>query len=96
FALSSTVWQVWLAFAWLGIYGAIAEGVSRAFVADLAPADMRGTAYGLYHSVGGISVLIGGIIGGVIWDIIGPAATFYLGASLAFIAMLGIMTLVKE
>ncbi len=96
FALSSTIWHVWLAFAWLGVYAAIVEGVSRAFVADLAPAELRGTAYGLYHSVVGISVLVGGIAGGIVWDAIGPAATFYFGAGLAFLAILGIMTLVKE
>lgn len=96
FALSSAVWQVWLAFAFLGVYMAMVDGVSRAFVADMAPAEKRGTAYGLYYCVVGVSVLLGGIIGGEVWDRIGPAATFYLGAALAFLAMLGIMTLVKE
>ena len=96
FALSSTTWHVWLAFACLGIFFAIIEGVSRAFVADLAPAKLRGTAYGLYHCVVGICVVVGGVIGGVVWDAIGPAATFYFGAGLAFLAMLGIVTLVRE
>ena len=96
FALSSEVWQVWVAFAFLGIYMAMVEGVSRAFVADMAPAEKRGTAYGLYYCIVGISVLIGGILGGVVWDAIGPSATFYLGAGLAVLALLGILTLVKE
>ncbi len=96
FALSSTIWHVWLAFACLGFYFAIVEGVSRAFVADLVPAELRGTAYGLYYCVVGICVLAGGVIGGVVWDVIGPAATFYFGAGPAFLAMIGIVTLVKE
>jgi MFS family permease len=96
FALSSTIWHVWIAFACLGVFFAIIEGVSRAFVADLAPQELRGTAYGLYHCVVGICVLAGGIIGGVVWDVIGPEATFYFGAGLAFIAMIGIVTLVRE
>ncbi len=96
FALSSTVWHIWLAFAFLGVYAAIVEGVSRAFVADLAPAELRGTAYGLYYCIVGICVLVGGIIGGVVWDNIGPEATFYFGSGLAFLAMLGIVILVKE
>jgi len=75
---------------------AMVEGVSRAFVADMAPAEKRGTAYGLYYCIVGISVLIGGILGGVVWDAIGPSATFYLGAGLAVLALLGILTLVKE
>ena len=57
---------------------------------------MRGTAYGMYYSVVGIAVLLGGILGGEVWDAIGPAATFYLGAGLAALALLGILTLVKE
>ncbi len=96
FALSSTIRHVWLAFAWLGIYSAMIEGVSRAFVADLAPTEMRGTAYGVYYCVVGVCVLLSGIIGGVLWDAVGPAATFYFGAGLAFLAMLGILTLIKE
>lgn len=96
FALSSTVWHVWLAFGFLGVYMAMSEGVSRAFVADMAPVEKRGTAYGLYYSVVGISVLIGSVLGGVVWDAIGPAATFYLGAGLAALAFVGILTLVKE
>jgi MFS family permease len=96
FALSSAVWQVWIAFAFLGVYMAISEGVSRAFVADMAPAEMRGTAYGLYYSITGIAVLIAGVLGGLVWDAIGPAATFYLGACLAILACAGIITLVKE
>ena len=42
FALSGAIWQVWLAFAFLGVYYAISEGVARAFVADLAPAGTKG------------------------------------------------------
>jgi len=96
FAFSSTMWHVWLAFACLGIYFAVIEGVSRAFVADLAPAEKRGTAYGLYHCVVGICVLIGGVIGGVLWNRVAPEATFYYGAGLSLLAMIAIMTLVRE
>jgi MFS family permease len=96
FALSSEIWHVWIAFACLGIFFATIEGVSKAFVADLAPPELRGTAYGVYHSIVGVCVLAGGIIGGVVWDSVSPEVTFYLGAGLAFLAMAGILTLVKE
>jgi MFS family permease len=96
FAQSSTIWHIWLAFAFLGIYYAIIEGVSRAFIADMAPAELRGTAYGLYYCVVGICVLVGGMAGGIFWDTFGAAATFYFGSGLAFVAMLGIITLIRE
>ncbi|MCJ7768955.1 MAG: MFS transporter [Dehalococcoidales bacterium] len=96
FALSSSLWQIWLLFAAYGIYYGIVEGVARAFVADLVPAERRGTAYGLYHGVVGLTLLPASLIAGWLWDTVNPAAPFYLGAGLAFLAMLGLMGLVRE
>jgi MFS family permease len=96
FALSTSVWQIWLLFAAYGIYYGIVEGAARAFVADLVPAERRGTAYGLYHGVVGLTLLPASLIAGLLWDNVSPAATFYLGAGLAFAAMLALATLIKE
>ncbi len=96
FALASNIWQIWLLFAWYGIYYGVVEGAARAFVADLVAEEKRGTAYGLYHGVVGIALLVASLIAGWLWDAISPAAPFYLGGGLAFLAMLGIMTLIKE
>jgi MFS family permease len=96
FAVASSTWQVWLLFAVYGIYYGIVEGVARAFVADLVPAQRRGTAYGYYQGVVGLTLLPASVIGGWLWDAVSPSATFYLGAGLAFLAMLGMMTLIRE
>ncbi len=64
FALASEVWQIWLLFAGYGIYYGIVEGVARAFVADLVPEEKRGTAYGLYHGVVGITLLPASLLAG--------------------------------
>ena len=96
FALATAVWQVWLLFACYGIYHGIVEGAVRAFVADLVPVEKRGTAYGLYHGVVGLTLLPASLIAGWLWDAVNPAAPFYLGAGLAFIAMVGIITLIRE
>lgn len=96
FALASSIWQAWLLFAVYGTYYGMVEGVARAFVADLVPAEKRGTAYGLYHGVVSLALLPASVLAGWLWDAISPAAPFYLGAGLAFMAMLGIMTLIKE
>ncbi len=95
-ALASSIWQVWLLFACYGIYYGMVEGVARAFVADLVTEEKRGTAYGLYHGVVGLALLPASLIAGWLWDAVNPAAPFYFGAGLAFLAMLGIMTLIKE
>ena len=96
FALSTSIWQVWLLFACYGIYYGIVEGVSRAFVADLVPEEKRGTAYGLYHGVVGLTLLPASLIAGWLWDAFSPAAPFFLGAGLAFLAMLAMMALIRE
>ena len=96
FAIASSLWQVWLLFACYGIYYGIVEGVARAFVADLVTEEKRGTAYGLYHGVVGLTLLPASLIAGWMWQTINPAAPFYFGAALAFLAMLGIMTLIRE
>jgi MFS family permease len=96
FALASELWQVWLLFACYGVYYGMVEGVARAFVADLVPEEKRGTAYGLYHGVVGLTLLPASLIAGWLWDAVNPAAPFFLGAGLAFIAMLGIMGLIRE
>ncbi len=95
-ALSSSLWQIWLLFAFYGLYYGIVEGVARAFVADLVPEERRGTAYGLYHGVVGLTLLPASLIAGWLWQAYSPAAPFYLGAALAFLAMLGMTTLIRE
>ncbi len=96
FALASNLWQVWLLFAGYGIYYGIVEGVARAFVADLVSEEKRGTAYGLYHGVVGLTLLPASLIAGWMWQAISPAAPFLFGAGLALAAMLGIMALIRE
>jgi len=96
FAVTSASWQIWLLFALYGVYYGLAEGVARAFVADLVPEDRCGTAYGLFHGVVGITLLPASIIAGWLWQAISPAAPFYFGASLAFLAMIGLLALVRE
>ena len=96
FALASAAWQVWLLFIFYGVYHGLADGVARAFVADLVPEDRRGTAYGFFHGVVGITLLPASIIAGWLWQTYSPAAPFYFGAGLSFLAMIGMLVLVRK
>jgi len=96
FAMSGSIWQIWILFAVYGIFYGICEGAAKAFVADMVPAERRGTAYGLYNGVVGLMALPASLIAGVLWDRIAPAAAFYFGAGLALLAMLGMIFLIKE
>jgi MFS family permease len=96
FALTVSLPLIWLLFACYGVYYGIVEGVARAFVADLVAEERRGSAYGLYHGVVGLTLLPASLIAGWLWDVVNPAAPFFFGAGLALAAMLGLMALVKE
>lgn len=96
FALSGSIWQIWVLFAIYGIYYGICEGAAKAFVADMVPVERRGTAYGLYNGVVGLMALPASLIAGVLWGNIAPAAAFYFGAGLALLAMVGLMFIIKE
>ena len=96
FAMTTEIWQVWLLFAGYGIYYGIVEGAARAFVADLVPEEKRGTAYGLYHGVVGLTLLPASIIAGWLWQAYSPSTPFFFGAGLAGAAVVGMMAFVKE
>lgn len=78
---------VWLLFAIYGLFKGMSEGVQRAYLATLAPEDRKATAFGIYHASVGLALLPASIIGGILWDRIGPSATFIYGAVAALSAM---------
>jgi MFS family permease len=65
-------------------------------VADLVAAERRGTAYGYFNGLVGLFILPASVLAGVLWDYVSPASTFYFGAGLAFVAMVGMMFFLKE
>jgi MFS family permease len=86
FALADSAWQIWLLFAIYGLFFGLTEGVEKAYVADLAPAEHRGTAFGLYHAAVGSAALPASLLMGIVWDRLGPAAAFAVGAGIALLA----------
>lgn len=79
---------VMVAFIGLGVHSALLEGTQRSMLADLVAEGQRGTAYGLYYAAVGVALLPASVVGGLLWDRFGPAATFALDASLALLAAL--------
>jgi MFS family permease len=101
FALSRTGGQIWVLFGLYGIYYASSEGAAKAFIADLVPAERRGTAYGLYNAAIGLTAFPASAIAGLLWQGafgwlgFGPAAPFFFGAGLALLAGVLFWRLVK-
>jgi len=89
FGLAKSAWQVWPLFGLYAVYYGMAEGTARALVADLVPDRQRGTAYGLYSTVVGITALPASLLAGLVWQGIGgwrgwgASTPFYLGAGFA-------------
>jgi MFS family permease len=67
--------------------------VGKALVADKAPPQLRGTAIGLFQMSLGFAALVSSLLAGLLWDRLGPAATFVLGAAIALAACLAALTL---
>ena len=88
FAFANASYQIWLLFAFYGLYYATTEGVAKAFVADMVSADHRGRAYGIYNTALGLVTLPASLIAGLLWDHINPAAPFLFGAALSLTALM--------
>ena len=87
---AGAAWQVWALFAVYGIYFGLTEGVEKALVADLVPADRRGAAFGWYNLALGVGALPASLLFGLLWDWKGPAVAFGFGAGMALLAAIGI------
>lgn len=87
-------WAAVLAGAVLwGVHMGMTQGILAALVADTAPAELRGTAFGVFHMVGGICLLLASLAAGALWQAIGPAATFGVGAVAAALCIPAILLL---
>jgi len=84
-------WHAWALFAVYGIYFGLTEGVEKALVADLVPADRRGSAFGWYNLALGLGALPASLIIGAIWDRWGAPVAFTFGAAMALAAAVGIL-----
>ncbi|HET8711926.1 MAG TPA: MFS transporter [Spongiibacteraceae bacterium] len=74
-----------------GMHMGITQGLLATMVADTAPADLRGTAFGFFNLVSGVAMLIASAIAGLLWDKLGASFTFYAGAVFSAVALLGLL-----
>jgi MFS family permease len=74
-----------------GLHMAATQGLLSAMVADAAPDDLRGSAFGAFNLVQGIALLLASLVAGVLWAAVGPATTFLAGAAFALLALMPLM-----
>jgi len=85
---ASQLYMLIFVFILYGIFFGLIDGVQRAFVVDLAPSDLKGTALGTFHTATGLIALPAGIIAGTLWDQFSPQATFLFAFALALFSLL--------
>lgn len=95
-AWGATIPFVLLGVVFWGLHMGFTQGLLATLVADTAPAELRGTAFGLFNLAGGIVMLAASVIAGGLWDAYGPAATFQAGAAFTSVALAGLLVVKRR
>jgi MFS family permease len=95
-ALSPGIAGVLAGVALWGLHMGLTQGLLAALVADTVPAELRGTAFGMFNLVSGLALLAASIVAGALWDFIGPQATFLAGAAFAAASAAGLLVLRRQ
>jgi MFS family permease len=77
-ALGTVIW---------GLHMGLTQGLLATLVADTAPEDLRGTAFGIFNLAGGVAMLLASLLAGALWDVYGPTMTFLAGAAITLVAL---------
>ncbi len=95
-ALAAGIWFVMLGIGLWGLHMGMTQGLLAALVADTAPTDLRGTAFGLFNLASGVALLLASLIAGLLWELAGPSATFLAGAAFTAVGLVGTVALVRR
>jgi MFS family permease len=74
-----------------GLHMALTQGLFSKLVADACPADLRGSAFGVFNLIGGLSLLAASVLAGALWERFGAGATFLAGAAFAGLGGVGLL-----
>ncbi|MFH1012714.1 MAG: MFS transporter [Candidatus Peregrinibacteria bacterium] len=86
YVFSGPIYTV-ISFILFGIFFALIDGTQRAFVSDLSPAEIKGTALGTFHTFTGLAALPAGLVAGQLWTRVNPGATFLFGTIIGMISV---------
>lgn len=78
-----------------GLHMALTQGLLSKLVADIAPAELLGTGFGIFNLVSGVALLLASVIAGSLWSTVGASSTFLAGAVFAAVAAIGLLAAVR-
>jgi MFS family permease len=81
---------VWLGISLWGLHMGMTQGLLATMIANTAPTDLRGTAYGFFNLMSGITLLVASVLAGLIWDQFGASFTFIVGGVFCILTLLAI------
>nr|WP_253912198.1 MFS transporter [Pseudomonas sp. CVAP\ len=90
-AQSHSILTMMLGVALWGLHMGFSQGILATLVADTAPDELKGTAFGIFNLLSGVCLLIASVLAGWLWQTVGAQSTFITGAVLAALAMLLLM-----
>jgi MFS family permease len=76
-----------------GLHMGFTQGVFASLVAETAPPELRGTAYGMFNLLGGLALLVASVLAGGLWELVGPSATFLAGAGITVLSLFALLLL---
>lgn len=95
-AISNHWTWVWAGITLWGMHMAMTQGLLATMIADTAPIELRGTAFGFFNLVSGIAMLFASVLAGLVWELLGARFTFVGGACFGALALLAMLWRGKE
>jgi MFS family permease len=92
-AFAPGLWGILAGVVLWGLHMGFTQGLLATLVADSAPPELRGTAFGMFNLVTGAALLAASVIAGVLWDTFGARWTFLAGAAFALLTIAGLIPL---
>lgn len=74
-----------------GLHLGLTQGLLSKLIADTAPSNLRGTAFGIFNLISGVALLLASVLAGILWQTVGAFATFVAGAGFAAVAAAGLI-----
>jgi len=87
-------------FVWVGIgvvlwglHMGFTQGLLATLIAETAPAELRGTAFGMFNLMTGVALLVASVVAGALWDLTGPQGKFLAGAAFTVLTLVGLFVI---
>jgi MFS family permease len=92
-AFASDIVWVGIGVVLWGLHMGFTQGLLATLVAETAPAELRGTAFGMFNLMTGVALLVASVVAGALWDMTGPQGTFLAGAAFTVVTLAGLIVI---